>query len=100
MALITNPKVGPRSDKIRVVLAEIFHCSETETNVAGTNTNISGTNVSKTVPTHAGGLNNQPSMLVHVWSKSDQFFKLHYYYSGWVGVGGGGGGGRNNQTYC
>ena len=23
MALITNPKVGPRSDKIRVVLAEI-----------------------------------------------------------------------------
>ena len=44
-------KVGPRLDKMEVVLAEIFHCTENWTNVVGRN-------VAETVSTHSDGLNN------------------------------------------
>ena len=53
--------------KIGLLLAEIFHYTETGTNVAGTNvagTNVAGTNVSgqmsqRHLPTCADGLRNQ-----------------------------------------
>ena len=38
---------GPSFDKIGEVLAEIFHCTETVTKVAGTN--VAKTNIPKTV---------------------------------------------------
>ena len=48
---IGQKKIGSSLVIIRIVLTEIFHITETGTNVIGTN-------VPKTVPTHADILNN------------------------------------------